>query len=173
MGKVERFRKGGPESWHGHLTAVTVAPEFRRMGLAARYFIKFFITTNIKMNNCLSLFLTSVCWARLMEGLEKTSEDIHDAYFVDLFVRVSNTIAIQMYKQMGYSVYRRVIGYYSGEEDAYIVIFSFIIFIYSSLDLLSWILLLCVCLVRFDMRKALKRDVEKKSKPKKNKNVFH
>ena len=34
---------------------------------------------------------------------------------------------------MGYSVYRQVIGYYSGEEDAY------------------------------DMRKALSRDVEKKS----------
>ena len=38
-----------------------------------------------------------------------------------------------MYTKMGYSVYRQVIGYYSGEEDAY------------------------------DMRKALSRDVEKKS----------
>ena len=29
-GKVER------EEWHGHVTAVTVAPEFRRLGLAAK-----------------------------------------------------------------------------------------------------------------------------------------
>lgn len=43
----------------------------------------------------------------------------HNAYFVDLFVRVSNTVAINMYKKFGYVVYRQVIGYYSGEEDAY------------------------------------------------------
>jgi len=30
MGKVE----GQGEQWHGHVTAVTVAPEFRRLGLA-------------------------------------------------------------------------------------------------------------------------------------------
>ena len=53
--------------------------------------------------------------------------------FVDLFVRKSNALAIDMYTKMGYSVYRRVIGYYSGEEDA------------------------------FDMRKPLSRDVEKRS----------
>lgn len=38
-------------------------------------------------------------------------------YFVDLFVRVSNSTAIQMYKKLGYSVYRRVLDYYSGEKD--------------------------------------------------------
>ena len=63
----------------------------------------------------------------------------HDGYFVDLFVRKSNSVAIGMYEkarrlrcaasrrsaahaaalQFGYSVYRQVIGYYSGEEDAY------------------------------------------------------
>lgn len=57
----------------------------------------------------------------------------HNGYFVDLYVRVSNAVAIKMYEGFGYTVYRRVIGYYSGEEDA------------------------------FDMRKALPRDVEKKS----------
>jgi hypothetical protein len=31
----------------------------------------------------------------------------------------SNILAINMYKKFGYSVYRTVIGYYSGEEDAY------------------------------------------------------
>lgn len=30
MGKAE----GGGENWHGHVTALTVAPEYRRLGLA-------------------------------------------------------------------------------------------------------------------------------------------
>lgn len=55
-------------------------------------------------------------------------------YFVDLFVRKSNQSAIQMYRKMGYSVYRTVLDYYSEpDEDAY------------------------------DMRKALKRDQRKES----------
>uniref|UniRef100_A0A3B3TYE4 N-alpha-acetyltransferase 20 n=1 Tax=Poecilia latipinna TaxID=48699 RepID=A0A3B3TYE4_9TELE len=59
-------------------------------------------------------------------------------FFVDLFVRVSNQVAVNMYKRLGYSVYRTVIEYYSAsngepDEDAY------------------------------DMRKALSRDTEKKS----------
>jgi ribosomal protein S18 acetylase RimI-like enzyme len=42
-----------------------------------------------------------------------------NAYFVDLFVRVSNHLAIAMYTSLGYTVYRRVLRYYSGEnEDA-------------------------------------------------------
>lgn len=101
MGKAE----GKDRNWHGHVTAVTVAPSFRRMGLARR----------------------------LMAELEEISENVHDGYFVDLFVRKSNALAIDMYTKMGYSIYRRVIGYYSGEEDAY------------------------------DMRKACSRDVERKS----------
>ncbi len=32
MGKAE----GLGEDWHGHVTAVTVAPEFRRLGLARK-----------------------------------------------------------------------------------------------------------------------------------------
>ena len=44
---------------------------------------------------------------------------MYNAFFVDLFVRVSNTLAINMYGAFGYSVYRRVVGYYSGEEDAF------------------------------------------------------
>ena len=36
MGKAE----GKDENWHGHVTAVTVAPEFRRLGLA-KTFMKF------------------------------------------------------------------------------------------------------------------------------------
>lgn len=41
----------------------------------------------------------------------------YDAYFVDLFVRVSNSLAIGMYEKFGYSVYRRVLGYYSSDHD--------------------------------------------------------
>lgn len=43
------------------------------------------------------------------------------AYFVDLFVRVSNKVAISMYQALGYIVYRTVLDYYSGnpDEDAY------------------------------------------------------
>lgn len=40
---------------------------------------------------------------------------------MDLFVRVSNKVAYDMYTKFGYTVYRRVLGYYSGpnEEDAF------------------------------------------------------
>lgn len=102
MGKAE----GHGQNWHGHVTALTVAPEYRRLGLAAK----------------------------LMSGLEEISEKKR-AFFVDLFVRVSNKVAIEMYKQLGYIVYRRVLEYYSGDpdEDA------------------------------FDMRKALTRDEKKQS----------
>lgn len=102
MGKAE----GRGENWHGHVTALTVAPMYRRLGVAAM----------------------------LMNSLEDMSEK-KKCYFVDLFVRVSNTVAISMYKALGYIVYRTVLEYYSGDpdEDAY------------------------------DMRKALSRDVEKKS----------
>ncbi|XP_072592610.1 N-alpha-acetyltransferase 20 isoform X2 [Vulpes vulpes] len=107
MGKAEG--SVAREEWHGHVTALSVAPEFRRLGLAAK----------------------------LMELLEEISER-KGGFFVDLFVRVSNQVAVNMYKRLGYSVYRTVIEYYSAsngepDEDAY------------------------------DMRKALSRDTEKKS----------
>ncbi|KAF9319625.1 N-terminal acetyltransferase [Podila horticola] len=103
MGKAE----GTGTDWHGHVTAITVAPEYRRLGLAEG----------------------------MMALLEKVSEQPYDGYFVDLFVRRSNKVAIEMYKRFGYSIYRTVVEYYSGEttEDA------------------------------FDMRKPLKRDVDRKS----------
>lgn len=100
MGKAE----GQGTNWHGHVTALSVSPDYRRLGLAAL----------------------------LMKFLEDVSEKKR-CFFVDLFVRVSNQIAINMYQLLGYIVYRLVLEYYSGDENAY------------------------------DMRKALKRDVEKKS----------
>lgn len=47
------------------------------------------------------------------------------AYFVDLFVRPSNQVAVSMYEGLDYSVYRKVAEYYSGggkggkDEDGY------------------------------------------------------
>ncbi len=34
-----------------------------------------------------------------------------------MFVRVSNKIATEMYTKFGYTVYRRVLDYYTGEND--------------------------------------------------------
>eukprot|EP00941_MAST-03F_sp_MAST-3F-sp1_P001677 g1677.t1 len=102
MGKAEGK---GEDWWHGHVTAITVAPEYRRLGLARS----------------------------LMNILETVTTNTYNGYFVDLFVRKSNGLAIKMYEQFGYAFYRRVLGYYSGEEDAW------------------------------DMRKACSRDPEKKS----------
>ena len=94
---------------HGHVTAITVAPEYRRLGLANG----------------------------MMQLLEDVSDRVYGAYFVDLFVRPSNTNAVRMYEGMGYDVYRKVKEYYYGgggkgkDDDG------------------------------FDMRKALPRDVKR------------
>lgn len=103
LGKAE----GDDNLWHGHVSAVTVAPAYRRLGMAQT----------------------------LMDNFEKLCIQTYDAYFVDLFVRASNVLAQKMYRTFGYSTYRRVIGYYNGEdaEDA------------------------------LDMRKALPRDKNKQS----------
>lgn len=109
LGKVE----GEGKMWHGHVTAVTVAPQFRKQGLAKAF----------------------------MDLLEYVTIYIHNAYFVDLFVRSSNKVAIDMYRKLGYETYRIVEKYYSDDtnqpaEDAY------------------------------DMRKSMPRDVNKEtSKP--------
>ncbi|XWS76393.1 hypothetical protein CRYUN_Cryun01aG0172400 [Craigia yunnanensis] len=68
MGKVE----GQGESWQGHVTAVTLVPEYCRQQLAKK----------------------------LMNLLEDFSDKIDKTYFLDLFVRASNTPAIKMYEKM-------------------------------------------------------------------------
>jgi len=114
MGYVLGKAEGSGIEWHGHVTALTVAPEYRRLSLARK----------------------------MMNLLEMVSEEIYKGFFVDLYVRCVNTIAITMYEGMDYSVYRRVREYYGclgvgkggrDEEDA------------------------------FDMRKPLARDVNRKS----------
>lgn len=106
MGKAEA-RQNQPLDWHGHVTAISVADEYRRLGLAAK----------------------------LMNQLE-TISDLKHCYFVDLFVRLSNKVAITMYERLGYKIYRKIDSYYTGtdcDEDA------------------------------LDMRKALSKDKDKKS----------
>lgn len=117
MGKVEESPprlRGTPNHlpWHGHITVLTIAPQYRRLGYASL----------------------------LTESLEKACNQ-RDAWFMDLYVRESNEMAIGMYRKMGYSVFRRVVEYYSDDptgrnggkgEDA------------------------------FDMRKSLDRDKDKK-----------
>ena len=51
-----------------------------------------------------------------MNYLERVSED-HKGFFVDLFVRSSNTVAIEMYRKLGYEIYRTVNKYYSSSAD--------------------------------------------------------
>ena len=88
--------------WHGHVTALTISPSARRLGYATL----------------------------LTQALEQQC-DAHDAWFVDLFVRAENKVAQELYRKMGYSIFRRVVGYYNDEADA------------------------------FDMRKPLSKDTEK------------
>ena len=40
-----------------------------------------------------------------MDYLESISENIHNAFYVDLFVRKGNDIAITMYKNLGYDIF--------------------------------------------------------------------
>jgi len=115
MGYVFGKAEGIGHEWHGHVTAITVGPQYRRLGLGRK----------------------------MMELLEYVSQKVYNGYFVDLFVRCNNDIAIAMYEGMGYSVYRRIKEYYlassqvdSGREDAEDA---------------------------FDMRKPLARDVTRRS----------
>jgi N-terminal acetyltransferase B complex catalytic subunit len=84
LGKAE----GQQQDWHGHVTAITVAPEYRRLGMARK----------------------------MMDLIELVSDKVCEGYFVDLYVRCTNDVAIGMYEGMGYSVYRRVRDYYSASS---------------------------------------------------------
>ena len=64
----------------------------------------------------------------MMHLLETVSDEVYKGYYVDLYVRCANHLAIDMYEGMGYSVFRRVREYYGtlgigkggrDEEDAF------------------------------------------------------
>lgn len=137
VGKVE----GQGEHWHGHVTAVTVAPDFRCAEAGERLRTECLRvmsgpercddqapyaavdscghsqTRRTSLCRCLphcahtsracAKYDTHVCRSRrqglarkFMDLLEEVTEKVHDGYFVDLFVRVSNTSAITMYKKV-------------------------------------------------------------------------
>jgi N-terminal acetyltransferase B complex catalytic subunit len=78
MGKLEASPAAYQNSpnylpYHAHITALTVAPPSRRLGLARL----------------------------LTESLERAGDE-YNAWFVDLFVRQSNKIAVGMYRSWGY-----------------------------------------------------------------------
>ncbi|KAK7038274.1 N-acetyltransferase [Favolaschia claudopus] len=100
MGYILGKAEGTGSDWHGHVTALTVAPEYRRLSIARKL-------TNL---------------------LEIISDSVYHAFFVDLFVRCNNDVAIEMYEGMEYSVWRRIREYYGSlglgsrgkdEEDAF------------------------------------------------------
>ena len=89
--------EGRNKNWHSHITAVTVSYDYRRIGLAKT----------------------------LVEQFVTSSEDpAYDCYFMDLFVRSTNALAINMYRGFGFDIFQRVVGYYderngSPPEDAF------------------------------------------------------
>ncbi|KIV85376.1 hypothetical protein PV11_01076 [Exophiala sideris] len=91
IGKVETspaHLQGTPHylPWHGHITALSIAPQYRRLG-----------------------------YGKLLSESLETACNQQNAWFVDLFVRRSNRNAIKMYESMGYSTYRTVVKYYSDD----------------------------------------------------------
>ena len=46
-----------------------------------------------------------------MNDLEDITEEVHKAYFVDLFVRVTNATAIQMYNKVSHCLNEQAISY--------------------------------------------------------------
>ncbi|KAF8821661.1 n-acetyltransferase family protein [Cardiosporidium cionae] len=87
IGKVE----GEGVDWHGHVTALSVAPQYRSTGIAGQ----------------------------LMHALETTCEETLGCFFVDLFVRESNVAALKFYKRLGYDIWRTLKRYYVDGESAY------------------------------------------------------
>lgn len=110
MGKTEGSLS--KMEWHTHITAVTINRNYRRINLASD----------------------------LCTRLERISAaPPYDTLFVDLFVKVDNTTACNLYKKLGYSVYRRVLAYYGTSPPTSRTV-------------------LCDDMDAFDMRKSLRRD---------------
>ena len=78
--------EGHGKEWHAHISAVTVDANYRRVSLGS------YLCEQLKI-------------------VVEPARPVH-AWFIDLFVKCSNKTAITMYEKLGYSVYRRVVGYY-------------------------------------------------------------
>ncbi|XP_030377301.1 N-alpha-acetyltransferase 20 [Scaptodrosophila lebanonensis] len=80
------------ERLHGHICALTVSAEYRRLGLASALMALFALELDLKR-----------------------------AWYVDLFVRQSNVNAYKLYSSLGYIQRRLLLDYYPGTtpENAY------------------------------------------------------
>lgn len=76
----------------GHVVSIAVLPEFRRQGIARALISK------------------------ALDGMQ-----YYKAKQCFLEVRVTNDIAISLYKKLGFEVTRTINGYYSDGEDAYVM----------------------------------------------------
>lgn len=75
----------GSQEYHSHISALAVDDAYRRIK----------ISSNV-----------------LLECFKNISDYISKVKFIDLFVKCDNLLALNLYEKIGYSVYRRVIGYY-------------------------------------------------------------
>ncbi|KAH8403276.1 hypothetical protein KR222_009678 [Zaprionus bogoriensis] len=77
---------------HGHVCALTVSLDYRRLGVASL------------LMNYFALLL-----------------DLREAWYMDLYLRCSNDAAYNLYRFLGYTLRRVLLEYYPGdpEEDAY------------------------------------------------------
>ncbi|CCH42302.1 hypothetical protein BN7_1846 [Wickerhamomyces ciferrii] len=82
--------EGNNDLWHTHITAVTINHYYRRIGLAS------YLCSNLEYI---------------------TDSTPHETNFIDLFVKANNHLAMNLYEKLGYSVFRRVVGYYGGEYE--------------------------------------------------------
>ena len=107
MGYILGKSEGEGFNWHGHVTAVTVAPEYRLTPQKCLTASKHGFIPATPSSLPLASSRVSACYRRrqrlakkLMDDLETITEKVHKAYFVDLFVRVSNASAIRMYNKV-------------------------------------------------------------------------
>lgn len=82
--------EGPGKEWHSHVTAVTVDYNYRRLGVSRQ----------------------------LIDQLKRCSEEESaDCYFMDLYVRTTNRLAVDMYRRFGFEVFRRVVNYYASGDN--------------------------------------------------------
>lgn len=80
----------GSQEYHSHISALAVDNQYRRLR----------ISSNV-----------------LLECFKNISDYISKVKFIDLFVKCDNKLALNLYENIGYSIYRRVIGYYDNTRE--------------------------------------------------------
>ena len=80
---------------HAHLTAMSITPSFRSLGLARLFMDHLEVLASNGKDSA--------------SEKEEGRKDCVDAWFTDLFVRCNNHRAVEMYEKLGYSVFRRVV----------------------------------------------------------------